>query len=178
LQRDDTDLLRRAGGGDARACEEILERYGPGLYRLAYLFVGNAADAEDVMQESLMAAVRGAERFGGRSSVKTWLSRIVVRQAARYHRGRRRLRLLGGREDDRAGGGGSRQAEVRMDVRAALDGLGEDQRKVIVLRELEGMSYEEIAAVLGVPVGTVESRLFRARRELRKLLADYLADED
>jgi RNA polymerase sigma-70 factor (ECF subfamily) len=174
------DLLRRAGAGDERACEEIMERYGPGLYRMAVSLVGSEADADDVLQETFAAAVGGAARFAGRSSVRTWLSRILVRQAARCHRGRGRRGwlFLGGREDERAGRQTGEAGDVRMDVRAALEALSGEHREVVVLRELEGMSYEEIAVVLGVPVGTVESRLFRARRELKKHLADYLPEAD
>ena len=119
----------------------------------------------------------------GRSTVKTWLTRILVRQAARCHRSRgahRALPLEALSESSqaalaaRAAGPSSSDLDIRMDVLGMLDTLSADHREVIVLREFQGLSYDEMAEVLGVPRGTVESRLFRARRQLAELLTDYL----
>jgi RNA polymerase sigma-70 factor (ECF subfamily) len=160
----------------------MVDRYGDYLYGLAHSLVGNAADAADVVQETLSGAFRRLRKFEGRSSVKTWLSRILVKQAARHHRSRRRRRAVSldrlsgtSAESSSRGKAGSAEtrSDTRMDVLAALNKLAPIHREVIVLRELEGMSYDEIGAVLGVPRGTVESRLFRARREMRERLRDY-----
>ena len=176
------DLLRRARRGEEAAYHEIVDGHGTRLYRLAYSLVGNAADAEDVLQETFAGAFRHLGKFGERSSIKTWLSRILVRQAARCHRHRAR-RTAGSLEhlaepSGRPVGGGSAarpesEADTHMDIRAAMQALQPAHREVIALREFEGMTYEEIAEVLAVPRGTVESRLFRARQELRKQLSDY-----
>ena len=116
--------------------------------------------------------------FRGRSSVRTWLTRILVRQAARCHRrrGRQRETSLPTGTDEPAGREGSPQeaSGMRLDVGEALDRLSPMHRRVVVLREFEGMSYAEIADTLGVPQGTVESRLYRARQELKALLRDYV----
>jgi RNA polymerase sigma-70 factor (ECF subfamily) len=179
----DAELVRRARQGDETAFHELVDRYAAELYGLARWFVGNAADAEDVLQETFAGAFRHLRSFEGRSSVKTWLNRILVRQAARHHRSRARQRTvpLRGLSDGSQAVLGGHEAEapaddndLRLDVLNLLDTLSPEHREVVVLRELQGMSYSEIAEVVGIPEGTVESRLFRARRELRERLKDYL----
>ena len=182
MQSTDSELLTRARRGDADAYQDILDRYADGLYRLAYALLGNAADAEDALQETLLGAFRGIERFEGRASLKTWLSRILVKQAARRRRSRKRSAALplhglageGASPADGSPSGREGTVALRMDVLAALDALGPHHREVVALREFQGMSYDEIAGALGVPRGTVESRLFRARQVLRERLKDYL----
>lgn len=173
----EAELLRRARGGDQAACREIVERFGPGLLRLARSLVGQPADAEDVVQETLSAAFRTLRSFEERASIKTWLSRILLRQAARSHRARYRreagaLDLTGQAEPAAPAADGS--ADIGIDVRSALAELSTEHREVLVLREYQGLSYTEIAEVLGVPMGTVESRIHRARQELKARLRDYL----
>ena len=185
---DDQALARDAAGGDGRAFHALVDRHGPRLLRLARALCGNSADAEDVLQETFLGAFRNLPRFEGRSSVRTWLSRILMTQVALQRRrgGRHRhLSLDAGDTDagpsrDAVGGpvpaGGTSPAgavDWRVDLDAALRELSAEHREVVVLRELEGLSYEEIARVLGVPRGTVESRLHRARAELRQRLAAY-----
>jgi len=183
LHDTDATLVERALRGDEAAAHEIVDRYARELYGLAFSMVGNAADAEDVLQETFAGAFRGLGSFEGRSSLKTWLTRILVRQAARCHRSRRAhptapldelsepaKAVLAGR----APSASAEDADLRMDVEAALDTLSPEHREVVVMRELQGMSYQEIAEALGVPQGTVESRLFRARRQLAERLHGYL----
>jgi RNA polymerase sigma-70 factor (ECF subfamily) len=185
----DLALLRLAAGGDGRAFHKLVDRHAQSLYRLAYSLAGNAADAEDLVQECLAGAFKGMDRFEGRSSVKTWLSRILVTQVARWRRKRRgknalSIQNLTGASDDRRSDGGdwfesngadpADQVARRQDVQAALQKLSHEHREVVVLREFEGLAYEEIADVLGVPRGTVESRLHRARAELKGRLKSYL----
>ncbi len=183
MQPGDAELVRRARRGDEAACHEIVELYSASLYRFAYSLVGNAADAEDVLQETFSGAFRGLSGFKERASLKTWLSGILVRQAARCHRSRARHKTAsldamqenpaGGRSDVMAAPRGS-DGGMKMDIFETLQQLSADHREVIVLREMQGLSYEEIAGTLGVPRGTVESRLFRARQELKELLKEYL----
>jgi len=184
LQSADDDVVRRAKAGDEDAYRELVERYAPGLYRLAFSLVGNAADAEDVLQETFVGAFRHLPRFEQRASVRTWLSRILVRQAARHHRTRARLRAV--RREGPAGSIGRsdverledrpvEETETRIDLLGALDALEPIHREVLSLREFQGLSYQEMAEVLGVPRGTVESRLYRARQALKEKLKDYLA---
>lgn len=171
----DGDLLAAARRGDGRAFGQLIDRHAAGLFRLAFRLVGNSNDAEDVVQETLMGAFEHLGRFRERSSAKTWLSRILVRQAARCHRRRARRRVTALPEADVAGAGTfPEDADRRADVSQALSRLSHAHREVVVLREFEGMSYAEMAEVIGVPRGTMESRLHRARQELGELLRDYL----
>jgi len=177
----DEELLAEARQGDQDAFHELIDRYAEGLFRLAFRLVGSGADAEDVLQETFLGAFEHMQRFEGRSTVKTWLSRILIRQAARCHRRRSRRRTLplpvgtgADKAEVRAGTSVSDDANRRLDVERALRQLGPEHREVVVLREFEGMSYSEMAQALGVPVGTVESRLYRARQALKEALNDYL----
>jgi len=163
------------------------------LFRVAQSLTRNRQDAEDLMQETFVGAFRGLKNFAGRSSVKTWLVQILTRQAAkawhrsRHHRsarsidagtsdydrnGRNGAASFSGPEIDRAMSSPSQTAQIdrRLDVMATLKTLSEPHREVLVLREIRGLSYEEIAQVLAVPRGTVESRLSRARAEFREKL--------
>jgi RNA polymerase sigma-70 factor (ECF subfamily) len=188
---EDLDLLRQAARGDGQAFHKLVDRHGQSLYRLAVSLAGNSADAEDLVQECLAGAFRGLDRFEGRSSVKTWLTRILVTQVARWRRSRRGKTALSIQAMD-SGHGGDNGGETadwvgassgtdpadhvgrQVDVQAALRTLSAEHREVLVLREFQGLAYEEIAEVLGVPRGTVESRLHRARAELRGRLKSYL----
>ena len=183
MRETDPDLVERARRGEEAAAHEIVDRYARELFGLAFSMVGQAADAEDVLQETFAGAFRGLGSFEGRCSLKTWLTRILVRQAARCHRSRRTHRTLPLEElsepakailAGRAPSPSANDLDLRMDLAAVLDTLSPDQREVIVLRELQGLSYQEIAEALDIPRGTVESRLFRARRQLAEQLRDYL----
>ncbi len=176
---DDKELVAGALRGQGKAFHELVDRHAGRLMGLATVLVGNAADAEDVVQETLAGAFVGLSGFRGESSVKTWLTRILIRQAAGWmrKRGRRRDAMARVGEGVRAAGpGGEAAADARMDVATALAGLSAEHRDVMVLRELEGLSYEEMAAALGVPRGTVESRLFRARRAMQERLEGYFEE--
>jgi RNA polymerase sigma-70 factor (ECF subfamily) len=180
-QPTDEELVRRASRGDHGAFRSLVDRHGKRLYALAYSLCGSSADAEDVVQESLAGAYRSLKTFEGRASVSTWLMRIVYRQASRFRK-KRPMRMASleemAEEDNSAPAApdGNAPADVdrKLDVQALLRHLSADHREVIVLRELQGLSYEEIAKVLDVPRGTVESRLSRARTELREVLKGYL----
>ena len=133
------------------------------------------------MQEATLGAYRGLKNFAGRSSVKTWLLQIMTRQAAkawhksRHHRSATSLHAAppeggGDRQDDAnlATRSSAPAVEKRLDVIATLEKMSAAHREILVLREIRGLSYEEIAEVLSVPRGTVESRLSRARAEFRE----------
>jgi len=195
----DLELLRAAGGGDDDAFHALVDRHAPMLFRVAQSLTRDRADAEDLMQETFVGAYRGLKNFAGRSSVKTWLVQILTRQAAkawqrgRHHRAARSIDAAARADDgnplgdgvrgyagDRALSSESHAAAVdrRLDVTATLRRLSAAHREVLVLREIRGLSYEEIAEVLEVPRGTVESRLSRARAEFReKLMRSEGAEE-
>ena len=174
---DDAALVERARQGDHAAFHELVDRHARWLYGLAASLVGAGADAEDVVQETLSGAFRGLSGYRGGSSVRTWLARIAVRQAAAHHRRRKRpmdLAALARRREAAGQGGPAEAVGARLDVNAAIRRLSPEHRVVVVLREMQGLSYDEIAEVLAVPRGTVESRLHRARRELAEMLKEYL----
>ncbi|HVX83372.1 MAG TPA: RNA polymerase sigma factor [Phycisphaerae bacterium] len=171
----DEVLLRKAAAGDAEAFATLAERHTEGLYRLAWSLVGNRTDAEDVLQEAMVGAYKNARTFQGRSAVRTWLGQIVARQAAAFRRSRRirKTAVLDEQAmESPATGDVESGVDQREDLLQVLKQMSNEYREVIVLRELENMSYEDIATALGLPRGTVESRLFRARAELRELLTE------
>ena len=178
----DAKLVRRIWDGDPEVFHGLVDEYAQYLFGLAYSLVGNSADAEDVLQETYTAAFRGLASFKGRSSIKTWLTQILIRQVARHHRSQARHKVnsmdVGLAADPQQNvPSPANIAGAKMDVEDAIRLLSPDHRGVVVFRELKGLSYDEIAEVLGLPRGTVESRLFRARQQLKKLLKDYMTYE-
>ena len=178
----DLELVRRAAGGDGAAFHALVDRHAAELMRLAVSLSATRADAEDVLQETFIGAYQGLRRFDGRASVKTWLKRILVRQAARHWNKSKRSRSalpIDAAETapaPREMGAGAAGVDRRMDVAAVVRTLAPEHREVIVMREFDQMSYAEIAEVLQVPIGTVESRLHRARGDLRAKLQEYHHD--
>lgn len=177
LNEPDTDLLRRARQGEASAYHDMVSRYAPGLYRLGVSMLGNTTDAEDVVQETFAAALRGIDRFEGRSSIRTWLTGILVNQVARCRRRHARKGAASLELMDRPPpvADPAEATDRRIDLLSIVDRLPPEQRDVILLREFEQLDYREIAELLGVPAGTVDSRLYRARQALKELLKDYLS---
>jgi RNA polymerase sigma-70 factor (ECF subfamily) len=177
LQETDVVLVERAAQGDAHAFQALVSRHAAGLFRLACSLVGNRTDAEDVLQETFVGAFRSLPRFERRASFRTWLGQILVRQAASLRRSRATRRTMALDAPHAAVepsvAGGTSEVDYRADLGEALQQLSPEHREVLVLREFEQLSYDDIAAALGVPRGTVESRLHRARGELRALLEDY-----
>ena len=185
MEGGESGLLQGLRSGDSLAFDEMVDRYGNDLYRLALSFVGNPDDAEDILQETFIAAFERRRSFRGESSIKTWLISILFRRAARYHRYRKvwktlSRRLQGGIEEsglaESTAISPAKQLELRMDGRRMLSALSRKYREVLVLREVLGLSYQEISEALGIPTGTVESRLFRAREDLRSRFAEYLKE--
>lgn len=176
----DLELLRKAAAGNARAFAALVEIHGQRLFALAVSLIGNSADAEDVLQETLAGAFRGLGKFQARASVKTWLTRILVTQAAKWRRDRKRQKTqslneeLASADTELAVDSESTGVDRTIDLQAAIQELSPEHREVLVLREYEQMAYEEMAEALGVPRGTVESRLYRARSALREILKSYL----
>lgn len=158
----------------------LVQRHGPGMHRYALRLVGGSdADAAEVTQDALVSAWQGLTTFAGTSSLKTWLFRIVHRRAADLHRARKAVpiddqllaHLVPGAEDNAL-----RQVldeELLAALQQCLDELPWNQRAVWLLRELEEMSYEEIATTLALPVGSVRGQLYRARRTVSERMARW-----
>ncbi|MCE2541230.1 MAG: sigma-70 family RNA polymerase sigma factor [Acidobacteria bacterium] len=178
----DRAAVEDARAGDGGAFEALVLRYQARIVNYASAIVHDAGAAEDVAQETFVRAWRGLGRFRGESAFKTWLYRIAT-NVARTHLDRRgRQARIGDRSLDdeteplQAGDVPSPapDAETSLVRREAIDRalaeLPDELRAALVLRDVEGLDYKEIAGVTGAPIGTVESRIFRARRRLRTLL--------
>ena len=176
------ELVRAAAGGDTEAFERLVETYENKIYTLALRMSGSPDDAGDIAQEAFLAAWRGLPAFRGEAGFATWLYRLASNATIDYLRRQRKQRGELSLDDEELGldavdaGPGPQDAaegeEVRSAVAAGLGALSEGHRQVLVLRELQGLSYEEIAAVLAVDLGTVKSRISRARSALRKILLE------
>ncbi len=178
--------------GDAAAFGTLVCRYQERLYHTVYRLVGNAEDAQDVVQEAFLNAYQSLDGFKGDSLFFTWLYRIAMNTAI-SHKRKRRLSIV--RIEAGADGAGQgrvepadpselsrpghslEQAEEEARVRKALDRLSPEHRAVLVMKDMEGRKYEEMAEVLEVPIGTIRSRLHRARLEMRELLEQNEACE-
>ena len=192
----DLELLQSAAAGNHAAFHTLVDRHAAALMRLAQSLSGTRADAEDICQETLVAAYRGLSGFNGRSSVKTWLYRILMRRAAKiWHKQRYARRTISIHGQAREGTNGDEQrtagdasgalaaklsvastaaaVDQRIDLMETIRTLPEEFREVVLLREVQGFSYQEIAEALEIPRGTVESRLHRGRAELRMKLKGY-----
>lgn len=171
----DVELLGAASRADGTAFRVLVERHASGLYRLARWLSASEQDAQDVLQETFLAALQGAGRYRGQASVQAWLRQILVRQAARlWHRDRRWRNAVPIESTCPGSPANPNDAvDIQLDLHAAIARLAPDFRRVLVLREIERLSYAEMADVLGVPVGTVESRLHRARHELRRRMTGH-----
>ncbi len=173
----ETALIAAARNGDLSAFEQLMLRHQERAFNIAYRMLGQREDAEDATQEAFVRAFRALKGFGGQAQFGTWLTRIVINQC-RTCGGRRSRWRVGAESDisDKPSENGdpaecAERGEVRRAVRQALGELPAKFREVLVLYELEGMSYEQIGEVLGRPVGTIRSRLNRARLALRDRLA-------
>ena len=180
-------LIQRCAAGEELACAELVAGHERMVYTLALHLLGDRDEALDLSQEVFLRVFRTIHSFRGQSALKTWIYRIVVNQARnrqRFWRRRRRAdqvsldQHVAEHGDLRQPGDGSSpdRAFVRKELASklwsALNALPFDQRTVVVLREIDGLSYDEIAFSLGVAVGTVKSRLTRARQVLRHQLRE------
>jgi RNA polymerase sigma-70 factor (ECF subfamily) len=169
----DRSLASKLRDGEAGALEEAYRRHGTGVYRLCLRILGRAPDAEDATQEIFLKLLERASSFDGRSRLTTWIHRIAVNHCLN-HLEKERLRDSASlaRDEDLAGAPADSpferltRAEAGERLQRLLLRLSPEHRVAIVLREIEELSYEEIAQTLEVPVGTVMSRLARARERL------------
>lgn len=180
-------LLEMHRNGDPDAIGELLQSYQRRVYSICYRMLGHTEEAADLTQDTLVKVIEGLDSYNGRSKLSTWIIRIAMncclshlrKQKIRKHRS---LDDLGGYGDDRSGNVNLgnllegeeptaydhvEQHETQASLLAALNTLDPDSRSLLVLRDLNGLDYLQISEVLKVPVGTVKSRLFRARGALR-----------
>jgi RNA polymerase sigma-70 factor (ECF subfamily) len=177
---DDRALVQRAQRGNRAASEELARRFRQPAYLLALQLLGNPDDALDVAQDSMLSFFTTLDRFNDTRPVKPWLL-TIVRNRARDLMRRRRVRKVvpldstGGQQDDSADPeADARQNQLRRAVWSTLARLPEAQREILILRDYQDLSYSEIAKVLSIPIGTVMSRLHRARKSMRELIDEEL----
>jgi len=189
VESSDWDLVTRARTGDRETFRALVERYQRRIAALALGMLRNREDAMDIVQETFTKAYRNLDRFKGDAAFYTWLYRIAVNLCVDHQRRESKQQLTPLDVEDRNDGlpltlpngprpdqpfDRTRDAEIATGVRAAINELTPDHRAVILLREVEGLSYAEISQVLDCPKGTVMSRLHYARRQLQGRLRGLL----
>jgi len=183
------DLVRRCQTGDTEAFDELVTRYRTRVFSMIYNMVHSEQDAWDLAQDSFLKAWKSIKRFRGRSSFYTWIYRIVMNVTIDWLR-KKHVKGAGTEFDDaiqlREVDPASKtvpktealpyetmeRGEIRVRIDQAIAQLSSEQRAVILMKEIEGMQYHEIAETLGCSIGTVMSRLFYARKKLQTLLKD------
>ena len=177
----DAELVRHARSGDRSAFGELVLRHQDRVYGYLLRTLGSAADAQDVTQTTFLLAWRKLDQFRGEAKLTTWLTQIAVNQAASLRRKKRPKAQLN-TEDHRvsAADASAERPSARLEtadrdrlVQEALGRLSPEHREVLVLKEFQDHDYKEISDLVGCPVGTVRSRLHRARCELASLLAPH-----
>jgi RNA polymerase sigma-70 factor (ECF subfamily) len=185
---DDEALVARCKRDDRAAFDELMIRYQEEIFRLAVRMINDRERARDIAQECFLRAFRAIKNFRGQSSFSTWIYRITLNLCYNERHSRRRamaaatFSLNVGSDEDESSidlpdgsqepGATASTSELQDKILRAIESLDEAHRTVVILRDINDQSYQEIAKVLGCPVGTVRSRLHRARMELRDLLAD------
>lgn len=186
---DEADLIARVQRGDAAAYEPLVLKFQDRIFSLVLRMVSNYEDARDLTQEAFVSAYRAMEKFRAESSFHTWLFRIAVNTVISYRRRKRTTRQLSASADkaddetpsladlaDRNPGPSeaAEAAERQRAVQKAIVQLDPEFRDAIVLRDLQGLSYEEMVQALACPIGTVKSRIHRGRVALKELLAPII----
>ena len=180
----DIALVQRVQQGDRRAFDQLVQRYQHKVLKLVMRYVRNHAEAEDVAQEAFLKAYRAIQSFRGDSAFYTWIYRIAINTAKNALVAAKRrpvdydldlqdaehVERSGRLRDDATPESLLLTDEIRATVDGAIAALPEDLRRAVILREYDGLSYEEIAEAMGCPVGTVRSRIFRAREAIDRQL--------
>ena len=184
--RDETELVKAASRGDHEAFNEIVQRYEKMIYNIAYQASGNSDDAYDISQEVLIKIFRSLGSFRGDCKLSTWIYRIAMNAVKDYIRLKLKTKTASLIETDDSGDERQidipdtsvsanpsdsleRNERVKL-VREAIASLSEDHRNIITLRDIDGYSYEDISEMLGLEIGTVKSRINRARQNIKEYL--------
>ena len=190
----DEALIRRIKDGDADAFEEIVKTYEKPVYNLALRYSGNPDDAFDISQDIFLRVYRSIDTFRGQSKFSTWLYQIATNICIDHCRKTSRKKEISMFVSDDDGEETElefadteyspeqivEKKELRDEIGRCINKLADEHRVILILRDIEGISYQEIGAILNMEQGTVKSRLFRAREKLRKLLlknGNFLSDE-
>src|SRR6185503_2831869 len=179
----DRELVLRCQRNESRAFDELVARHQDRVFTAVTRFCGNAEDAADVVQRAFINAFRKIQEFKGDSAFSTWIYRIAFNQAISFRRENRRPGVSIYSKDDEKVVEPAVDAnpteklegeETQKKVQQALEMLEEGDRQIILLKDLQGHSYDEIASIMQIPKGTVRSRLHRARLELKSKLKSYI----
>lgn len=186
---DEAALVKRARQGDMGAYDDLVKRYQERIYATIYHMTSNHEDANDLAQEAFIKAFQALKSFKGGSSFYTWIYRIAVNKTINFLKQRKNRAQLSLNDldfnaehdpdlvaliSDKTPRRDAGLAELQEKLNAAMQKLSEHHRLVVTLHDVQGMSHEEIAAVMDCNIGTVRSRLFYARQQLQALLSDYL----
>jgi RNA polymerase sigma-70 factor (ECF subfamily) len=183
---DDKELIRRSQEGDGEAFGQLIEKYRNRVYYLAYGLTGNRSEADDLAQEVFIKAFYAIPKFRLKSEFGTWLYRVAVNHVKDYLRkSRHRMKELSIHDfgDNLPAAEGATFEERQLSekrrglVQAALHRLPDKYQIILALRDIQGLPYEEISRILGISVGTVDSRLHRARKKLREKLDLIVGDK-
>ncbi|HEX2958465.1 MAG TPA: sigma-70 family RNA polymerase sigma factor [Chitinispirillaceae bacterium] len=179
----DDEEMRRislAAQGDKQAFSELFNQYRVMIYRIVIRFLGVSEDADDAVQQVFIELYKSLPGYMGNSKFTTWLYRIAVNVSIQYIRKRKRgsdFEIFNPEfhvDTTQNSSSSVEQKELQKQIAAALEGIHERKRSVLVLHDMEGLTMEEISEITGLPLGTVKSRLFHAREELRNKLKKQL----
>lgn len=196
MEETDLNLVKRARNGERDAFGVLVQRYQRRIFGLCYGMVRNPDDAQDLVQETFVKAFRNLDGFEGQASFYTWTYRIARNVCIDYLRKAKRTRAVDyddtiGRDEDEADDAGmllpsrlgvnpakvAGRRELLEKIEEALQSLSPAHREAILLREIEGLSYQEMADALEISIGTVMSRLHHARKNMQRVLAEYVGED-
>lgn len=190
----ETKIIKKAAKGDKDAFEKLIIKYEKRVYNIAYQMFGNEHDAMDVAQDVFIKVYQSLHKFNNKSAFSTWLHRITVNTCIDAHRKRKKDKQVESIDETRENDDGvltkqyvdkgltPEEAAIKkeniMMVREAIDSLKEDHKAIIILRDIKGYSYDEIADILEVSIGTVKSRIARARSQLKNSILEKREQND
>ena len=182
MERNEQDMLERAARGDAAAFNQLMEQHERRMYAVALRMCGNREDAQDCLQEAMLRVYRAIGGFKGQSSFSTWVYRITMntcldelrRKKNRQNTSLDNLRDMGWSPADETNAPEKQamRSELRRNLNRAIRELPEEMRAAVVLRDIQGFSYDEIARMLEINVGTIKSRISRGREKLREKMKE------
>jgi len=183
MRASDEDLMKSCSEGDMRAFELIVLRYKDAIFNFIYHFVADYHRAQDISQETFLRVLKNVDRYRSRNKFKTWLYRIAVNLCKNELRDRTRHKALSldnvdldimnlSQDHYTSPDKAYEKEEIRRLVENAVNSLPEDQRMIIIMREYQDLSYEEIASALNCSLGAVKSRIYRARQNIKKMLVE------
>ena len=178
---DDAECVRRVQHGDTSCFEVLVQRHQKATFNLIYRLLGDCDEAAEVTQEVFLSAYKSINQFRGHANFSTWLYRIAFNHASTRRKNLKvsqqryvsleDVEIVGESPNDPAKS--AEQKEIQERVQQALNTLDKEEATVILLRDLQDVPYDEVAAILGIPIGTVKSRLHRARQALKARLSPY-----